>query len=88
MHKALSGDDAEPIALRNRLVLRELPRRGVEYDDATTSGRQNGALLAAARRQAEDVLAGDLPEPIAGNRLVRSQDNGPVAPTSTVGVFG
>jgi hypothetical protein len=78
-HIALDKREAEAMPLRDGSILRQLPRRVVEHGHRRAGGGQDGALLPAARGEAEDVATFQIGEPRSGNRPGGRQDDLPVS---------
>ena len=82
MHEALDDHESQSIALGHHPILIELPRGGVQDRHTFPGSGQDGSLLAAAGRQAQDVTADDVAEPIPRHRSVGRQDERPVTQAS------
>ena len=74
-HVALDGLQVERLALGDEPVPRQLRRRVVQHGHVGARRREDGALLPAARGEAEDVGAVQVREPRPRHRpVVRQQD--------------
>ena len=79
-HVALDRLECQPVARGDLPVAGQLKGRVVEDSDPCARGRQDRPLLAASRRQAQDVEPRERREPVARDRFRWSEHHRPLAP--------
>jgi hypothetical protein len=76
-HVAVHKSQFKPVPLRHESILAELTRRPVEQRDLRAGRGEDGRLLSATTRQAQDPETRERREPLARDRPMLAQLDGP-----------